>query len=140
MGSKKLKFIVGGIVVAAAIASLAFFAVRDNMVYYYTVTEMLGKGPSTNVRVAGDLVNGTLVKGGVGEPIDFEIYDKDAPESTLLVTFTGTVPDTFKDDPNTPIEVVVEGDLQSDGTFAADFMLAKCPSKYESAENAEKKE
>lgn len=138
MGSKKLKFIVGGIVVAAAISSLAFFAVRDNMVYYYTVTEVLAKGPATNVRVAGDLVNGTLVKGGVGEPIDFEIYDKDAPESTLFVTFTGTVPDTFKDDPNTPIEVVVEGDLQTDGTFLADFMLAKCPSKYESAEDAAK--
>jgi cytochrome c-type biogenesis protein CcmE len=140
MGSKKLKFVVGGIVVAAAIASLAFFAVRDNMVYYYTVTEMLSKGPSTNVRVAGDLVNGTLVKGGVGEPIEFEVFDKDVPESKLLVVFTGTVPDTFKDDPSTPMEVVVEGDLRSDGTFAADFMLAKCPSKYESADSAAKKE
>lgn len=140
MGNKKLKFVVGGIVVAAAIASLAFFAVRDNMVYYYTVTEVLGKGESANVRVAGDLVNGTLVKGGIGEPIEFEIFDKDAPENTLLVAFTGTVPDTFKDDPNTPIEVVVEGDLRSDGTFVADFMLAKCPSKYESADGAEEKQ
>ncbi|MHB9149270.1 MAG: cytochrome c maturation protein CcmE [Thermoleophilia bacterium] len=131
MGSKKLKFLIGGIVVVGAIASLAFFAVRENMVYYYTVTEALAKGESTNVRVAGDLLNGTLEDTGVGEPIRFRIYDKAVPESTLFVEFTGVVPDSFKDDPATPIEVVVEGDLLKDGTFAADFMMAKCPTKYE---------
>lgn len=133
MGTKKLKFVVGGLVVFAAIASLAFFAVRENMVYYYTVTEMLQKGESANVRVAGDLVNGTLEKGEVGQPIRFKIYDKDAPESVMFVKFTGVVPDSFKDDPSTPVEVVVEGDFLADGTFLSDFMLAKCPTKYESA-------
>lgn len=131
MGSKKLKFLIGGVVVAAAIVAMIFFAVRENAVYYYTVTEVLAKGESTNIRVAGDLLNGTLEKGDVGDPIRFEIYDKDAPESTLFVEFTGVVPDSFKDDPATPVEVVVEGDLLADGTFAADFMLAKCPTKYE---------
>ncbi len=136
MESKKLKFLVGGVVIIGAIATLAFFAVRENMVYYYTVTEMLDKGRSANVRVAGDLVSGTLVKGGVGEPIEFEIYDKEATENTLFIKYTGAVPDTFVDDPNQPVEVVVEGDYLSDGTFAADFLMAKCPSKYESAESA----
>ncbi|MBU2602777.1 MAG: cytochrome c maturation protein CcmE [Actinobacteria bacterium] len=136
MESKKLKFLVGGVVIIGAIATLAFFAVRENMVYYYTVTEMLDKGQSANVRVAGDLVSGTLVKGRVGEPIEFEIYDKEATENTLFIEYTGAVPDTFVDDPNQPVEVVVEGDYLSDGTFAADFLMAKCPSKYESAESA----
>jgi cytochrome c-type biogenesis protein CcmE len=131
MGSKKVKFLIGGVVVAAAIVTMIFFAVRENAVYYYTVTEVLAKGQSANIRVAGDLLNGTLVKGEVGDPIQFEIYDKDTPESTLFVEFTGVVPDSFKDDPETPVEVVVEGDLLADGTFAADFMLAKCPTKYE---------
>ncbi|HZK49567.1 MAG TPA: cytochrome c maturation protein CcmE [Thermoleophilia bacterium] len=131
MGSKKLKFLIGGLVVVGAIASLAFFAIRENMVYYYTVTEALANGEAVNVRVAGDLLNGTLEKGGIGDPIRFEIYDKAVPESTLYVEFTGVVPDSFKDDPATPIEVVVEGDLLKDGTFAADFMMAKCPTKYE---------
>ncbi len=133
MGSKKIKFLVGGLVVVAAIVALAFFAVRGNAVYYYTVSELQSKGPASNVRVAGDLVSGTLVKKDVGEPIEFEIYDKAAPDSVLFVTYTGAVPDTFKDDPGVPIEVVVEGDFLSDGNFNADFLLAKCPSKYEKA-------
>ncbi len=136
MRSKKLKFLVGGIVIVGAIATLAFFAVRENMVYYYTVTELATKGESENVRVAGDLVSGTLVKAGVGEPIEFEIYDKEATQNTLFVKYTGAVPDTFVDDPNQPVEVVVEGDFLKDGTFAADFLMAKCPSKYESEESA----
>jgi cytochrome c-type biogenesis protein CcmE len=131
MGSKRIKFLVGGLVVVAAIVALAFFAVRGNAVYYYTVTELQQKGPAPNVRVAGDLVSGTLVKKGVGEPIEFEIYDKGAPDNAIFVTYTGAVPDTFKDDPDVPVEVVVEGDYLSDGTFNADFLLAKCPSKYE---------
>lgn len=134
MGGKKLKFLIGGLVVVAAIASLAFFAARENMVYYYTVTELQGKGSSTNVRVSGDLVSGTLVKGNVGEPIEFKIYDPADKGKVMFVTFTGVVPDTFKDDPNNQVQVVVEGDYLTDGTFNADFLLAKCPSKYEKAQ------
>lgn len=133
MGSKRLKFLIGGLVVLGAITSLAFFAVKENMVYYYTVTEVLAKGETDNVKVAGDLLNGTLEKGGIGDPIYFKIYDKEAPENTLFVEFTGVVPDSFKDDPATPVEVVVDGDLLTDGTFVADSMLAKCPTKYERA-------
>ncbi len=133
MGSKKLKFLIGGLVVVGAIASLAFFVGRQNLVYYYTVTEVLAKDEAANVKVAGDLVNGTLEEGGIGDPIRFKIYDKAAPENTLLVEFTGVVPDTFKDDPATPMEVVVDGDLLTDGTFVSDSMMAKCPTKYERA-------
>lgn len=134
MGGKKLKFLIGGLVVVAAIGSLAFFAVRENMVYYYTVTELESKGPSANVRVSGDLVNGTLVKGAVGEPITFKIHDPADKNKVMFVTYTGAVPDTFKDDPNNQVQVVVEGDYLTDRTFNADFLLAKCPSKYEKAQ------
>ena len=134
MGGKKLKFLIGGLVVVAAIASLAFFAVRENMVYYYTVTELQSKGTSANVRVSGDLVSGTLVKGNVGEPIKFNIYDPADKNKVVFVTYTGAVPDTFKDDPANQVQVVVEGDYLTDGTFNADFLLAKCPSKYEKAQ------
>ena len=133
MSGKKLKLTIGGLVVVLAIGTLAYFAFTGNMVYYYTVQELTAVGPSQNVRVAGDLVNGTLERGGVGEPIKFKIFDKGAPDHTLFVTFTGAVPDTFKDDPANPVEVVVDGDYLSDGTFDASVLLAKCPSKYESA-------
>jgi cytochrome c-type biogenesis protein CcmE len=49
---------------------------------------------------------------------------------TLPVHYRDEVPDTFVDN----AEVVVEGELGSDGVFAAHTLFAKCPSKYEAAE------
>lgn len=103
------------------------------MVYYYTVPELQAKGPVNNVRVSGDLVNGTVTKSGVGAALRFKIITKGRPDDQLGVTYTGTVPDAFKDDPNNPVEVVLEGDYLADGTFAGRSMLAKCPSKYKRA-------
>jgi cytochrome c-type biogenesis protein CcmE len=103
------------------------------MVYYYTVPELQAKGAVNNVRVAGDLVNGTVTTGGVGDALHFKIITKGRPDIQLAVTYTGTVPDTFKDDPANPVEVVLEGDYLADGTFAGRTMLAKCPSRYKRA-------
>jgi cytochrome c-type biogenesis protein CcmE len=137
MRGKKLKFTIGGTVVVLAIAALGYFSLRGSMVYYYTVQELTAKGPAQNVRVAGDLINGTLKKSDVGQPIKFEITDKGATEPTLFISYAGVVPDTFKDDPANPVEVVVEGNYLNDGTFAATNLLAKCPSKYEKAPDDE---
>lgn len=128
-----MRFLIAGIVIAVAIAALTAAALRNNMVYYYTVAELEAKGPADNVRVSGNLVNGTVAKTGVGSAVTFRIVSKGAPDEQLAVTYTGTVPDTFKDDPANPVEVVVEGDYLPDGTFAGRSMLAKCPSKYKRA-------
>ena len=47
----------------------------------------------------------------------------------LQVTYSGIVPDTFRDCAG----VTVRGVLGRDGVFAADEIVAKCPSKYEAA-------
>lgn len=39
------------------------------------------------------------------------------------------VPDTFRDD--MAMDVVVQGQLQANGTFLADQVIPRCPSKYE---------
>jgi cytochrome c-type biogenesis protein CcmE len=44
------------------------------------------------------------------------------------------VPDTFRDVPGMDVGVTVEGELQSDQSFLASSVLAKCPSKYEMKE------
>jgi cytochrome c-type biogenesis protein CcmE len=129
MRGKKLKFAIGGAVIVLAIVALVVFVARSNMVYYYTVSEIQAKGASNNVRVAGILVNGTIVQGAMADTLTFQISDKGAPEKIIKVDFKGTRPDTFKDQPNT--EVVVEGDFVAPDTFQARSMLAKCPSKYE---------
>lgn len=48
----------------------------------------------------------------------------------VTVTYEGTVPDTFKDN----AEVIVTGHLDADGIFRGRELTAKCPSKYEAAE------
>ena len=46
----------------------------------------------------------------------------------VTATYTGVVPDTFKND----AEVVLKGTLSPDGfTVAPNGVMAKCPSKYE---------
>jgi cytochrome c-type biogenesis protein CcmE len=47
----------------------------------------------------------------------------------LQVTYSGIVPDTFRDCAG----VTVRGVLGNDGVFRSDEIVAKCPSKYEAA-------
>ncbi len=47
----------------------------------------------------------------------------------LAVTYSGIVPDTFRDCAG----VTVRGVLGQDGVFRSDEIVAKCPSKYEAA-------
>lgn len=138
MGNKRLKFLVGGLVVLAAIASLATYAIQQNAVYYYTVDEVVQNGAASNVRVSGSLVNGTVEEAGLGEPLKFQIVDEGSQDPVLFVTYTGSVPDNFRDDPG--VEVVLTGDYLGESEFDATEMLAKCPSKYEAAEEEAKAE
>jgi cytochrome c-type biogenesis protein CcmE len=52
-----------------------------------------------------------------------------AKGKTITVSFTGIAPDTFKDN----AEVIVSGVLKGD-VFEGTELVAKCPSKYEAAE------
>jgi cytochrome c-type biogenesis protein CcmE len=136
MGKKKLRFVIGGVVIVVAVVALVAFAMTKNSVFYYTVNEVMAKGQSQNVRVSGNLVRGSIQKGNIGEPINFKIQDKTAADNIISVTYTGNVPDTFREPrPEDPTpEVIVEGDYNaSTKHFSATFLLAKCPSKYVAA-------
>ena len=67
------------------------------------------------------------------EQLDFQISDRDG-SSPLPVTYTGTVPDPFRDGR----EVIVTGKLE-DGTFVAehDSLITKCPSKFQEEAEAD---
>jgi cytochrome c-type biogenesis protein CcmE len=95
------------------------------------VTELQAKGPAAQnqvFRVSGNLVPGSLARDNNGLGIQFLIAD---PTSTPLpvVYRGGQVPDIIGDN----IEIVAEGKLDSQGTFTADNVLAKCPSRLENA-------
>jgi len=63
-----------------------------------------------------------------GADLKFEITDRDGTGEALPVSYTGVVPDPFREGR----EVIVTGRLDDDGTFMAekDSLITKCPSKF----------
>jgi len=124
------KFILIGAGVLLSMALLVVVGTQGSGIgYYMTVAEFLEASGEirSGLRVNGKVVHGTIERHNTGEDVAFSMTDGLA---TLAVYYRGIIPDTFVDG----ADVVVEGQLQSDGVFAAHTLLAKCPSKYESAD------
>jgi cytochrome c-type biogenesis protein CcmE len=126
-----LKFFVAGGVIALAVAYLVIAGLQATTVYFLTVSELQAKGPAAQnqlYRVSGILVPGTLERESSGLGIQFQIADT-ASQPLPVVYRGGQVPDIMGDN----IEIVAEGKLDAHGTFAANTVLAKCPSRLENA-------
>ncbi len=125
---KKKKFLIGGLIVLAAIAYLGYVSFQSAATYYYEVGELLVQGSSVygeTVRVNGQVIPGSVEQQTDGLSLRFAIADIDGEES-LTVVYQGVVPDAFK----VGNSVVVEGHLNSSGVFQGDTLMPKCPSKY----------
>jgi len=125
---RRVKFLVGGGVVALALVGLVVFAMtRPNATsFYMTTTEIQAAGAvqaSADVRVNGDLVRDSVVEEGV--TTTFDITDGN---SQLTVTTDSTLPDAFYSDSDV-IEIIAQGQYDGD-TFTATQVFAKCPSKF----------
>jgi len=72
-----------------------------------------------------------------GTDLEFDIVDRDGGSPKLPVSYSGQVPDPFREGR----EVIVTGRLGDDGVFVADkdSLITKCPSKFadEAAEDPE---
>lgn len=123
----KYKPIVISAVILMVIGYLIYTGLRDTMVFYLTVSEVMAKSPEdlTDTQKVGGIVNAGSVQ---WEPktlnLSFRLEDEQA---NLLVNYSGVVPDSFK--PGT--EVIVEGTYRGDGSFWATTIMPKCASKYE---------
>ena len=125
----RLKFIVPLVVIVSLISWLVFAGVKDSMVYYITVDELLEDVPDIygqKVRVSGTVVDGSI-QNELDDSLRFTI---EAGEGRLDVEYDGVIPDIFTDG----VEAVVEGKFSRNNVFEADLLLAKCPTKYESEE------
>lgn len=127
MGIRRRQVVVASAIIVAALAYFVVTGMRDTMVYYYTVEEVVARQDELvgePLRVAGKVVPGTIESSGGNLVNRFVIEENGA---RLPVVYRGVAPDTFVDD----AEAVVEGRLGRDGVFEANFLMAKCPSKYE---------
>jgi cytochrome c-type biogenesis protein CcmE len=130
-----VKFVVAGSVIALAVAYLVIMGLQGSTVYFLTVSELQAKGPAAEnqlYRVSGNLLPGTLTRESSGLGIQFLIADP-ASQPLSVVYRGGQVPDIMGDD----VEIVAEGKLDAKGTFTANSVLAKCPSKLENAPSEE---
>ena len=127
-----LKLVIAGGVLVLAVAYLILTGLQSTAVYYLTVGELRSQAQTLGrpVRVAGNVAPGSVerVVGGLG--LRFVVQDESG--SFPVVYNGGPVPDIFAEQ----VEVVVEGKLRPDGTFAAETLLAKCPSKFEDGRTA----
>lgn len=126
------KFLIAVSLLVCGFVVLFGVGLRGSLVYYLTVSEFLESRQSDlgeNYRVNGNVVPGSIRRtpGALGAAFVMSDGRRDLP-----VVYARETPDTFVDGS----EVVVEGSLRPDGSFAATTLLAKCPSKYE-AQNRE---
>ena len=131
MDRRRLKFVLLGVGVLASMALLLLVGINRGGVYYFTVSEFLEHPDKATdgFRVNGTVVPGTIERLDSGMDVRFVMTDG---QHTIPVAYHGIIPDTFVDD----AAVVVEGRLAQTGTFTAHTLLAKCPSKYEAAEES----
>lgn len=126
------RFFAAGGILALAVAFLIYNGMQGTSAFYMTVDELNSSTAieaGKQIRVGGDVVAGTIVRGGIGEEIRFEITDG---VSTVPIVYNGPAPDIFSDH----AEVIATGTMDADGTFQATELLTKCPSRFETAENA----
>jgi cytochrome c-type biogenesis protein CcmE len=122
-------FVVAGAAIAGAILYLVVANTGASARYYMTVGELraCASCAAQTVRVAGTVTAGSVARDAATQTVRFTISDGTAA-SGLAVIYGGVVPDVFK----AGVQVVVEGRL-SHGVFQASSLLAKCPSKFQSA-------
>lgn len=131
----KIKFIIAIGVIALTLSYLVYGGVKETMVYYLTLDELMDRVPSVyeeRVRVSGTVVPGSIRK-EIDGSLEFKLTDG---EQVMGVKYRGIIPDIFRDN----VEAVVEGAYTPGGVFEADVLLAKCPTKYESEDKLKKGE
>jgi cytochrome c-type biogenesis protein CcmE len=124
----RISFVLGGLAILGAVVYLVIASTQANAVYYMTVSELKNCAicATQQVRVAGVVQTGSIVNDDTNQQMRFTIADD---KQSLQVVYSGIVPDIFRPG----ITVVVEGLYSGHGPFQAQTLLAKCPSKFQSA-------
>ncbi len=121
-----VKFIVGAVIIFAAIGFLVFNAMSSAGAYYLTVselTEQANQHYGKNVRVSGVVVDNSVDYNSSELILQFDIKD-DANQ--VHIYFHGPRPDNF----TRAAEAIVEGKYGEDGVLYANSLLLECPSRY----------
>ena len=114
-----------GVVALGVIAALVLGAFRENLVFFFTPTEVVAnKAPQGRTfRIGGMVEKGSVKRQADGVTVQFTVTDT---AKSIPVTFRGALPDLFREGKG----VVAQGQLGSDGVFRANEVLAKHDENY----------
>ncbi|MFZ4542051.1 MAG: cytochrome c maturation protein CcmE [Rickettsiales bacterium] len=125
---QRLIFVLGSLMVMGIAATIILFALRDNMVFFYTPTQLIENKAQADFDTSRGLRIGGLVKQGSiknlkSGGIRFVVTDL---TSDIAVEYQGLVPSLFRDGQG----VVAQGTLGADGVMQASGILAKHDETY----------
>jgi cytochrome c-type biogenesis protein CcmE len=121
---RRLYAVLAGLVMLGVAAALVLTALRDNLVFFYSPSDLAEKQvtETQRIRIGGLVAEKSVVKLDGGRTTQFTVTDMQA---TVPVRYTGVLPDLFREGQG----VVAEGTL-SDGVFVASEVLAKHDENY----------
>jgi cytochrome c-type biogenesis protein CcmE len=131
--TRRFLWIAAGAGALAAAVALVLFALRDNLVFFYTPTQIAANEAPHNktFRLGGLVEKGSVAR----DPADnlvvtFRVTDM---AKTIPVRFRGTLPDLFAEGRG----IVAQGKVDAEGRFVASEVLAKHDEAYMPPEAAE---
>ena len=122
----KPKYIISIIVVVAFVVFGAI-SLKKSLTPYVSFAEAKKGG---TVQIIGKLVEGTDFYDTQAQKLTFNLTDREN-QLQMKVIFNGIKPGNFEQ----ATEIVAIGEFQ-DGSFVADQLLVKCPSKYQGVEES----
>ena len=122
-------------VAAGVLAFLAFGGIGENLVYYWSPSELIEAGDQAygaSVRLGG-LVAAGSVRREAGSQLLFEVTDG---TSTVAVRSTAVPPAMFREG----IGVVVEGTMDRSGVFDTQRLMVKHDNEYRAPGEADERD
>jgi cytochrome c-type biogenesis protein CcmE len=150
----RMKFVIGGSLILAAVVYLIVTSTQANAQYFMTIDELKAQGKTIvgkSLRVSGAVVGSTIqfdpktltltfevanvpgdnsvidAQGGLAAVLHAAVMDP--KRSRIVIVYTGPRPDLLKNE----AQAIMTGQYGADGVFHADELLLKCPTKYQEA-------
>jgi len=123
---KKRLALVGMLVCGVSIAAaITVTTLQDNMMFFVSPSDALAQTlpPDRNLRLGGLVVEGSIDRDPHSLLVRFDVTDG---VSSLPVTYTGILPDLFREGQG----VVAQGFMSADGVFEAREVLARHDEAY----------
>ena len=129
---KRFVWIALGLCVIGIAVTLVLRAFNSNLVFFFTPSQVAeNKAPvDRTFRIGGLVTAGSLKRQSDGLTVTFDVTDT---ARTIPVTYTGILPDLFKEGKG----VVAQGRIGQDGVFRAAEVLAKHDENYMPPQAAE---